>query len=490
MNGRARYGTTRLLLLLASLLASGCRDELLTSPSGDPDIRPSFGLGPGQEISVVEDLSPALGQNNVAQAINNAKQITGLRTTSTSKSTAYVWSPPGTVTNLATLGQSPYTAIGHDINDSGQVAGMASNHAALWNPGSLPLQLSEPPATTGALAVAINSAGAVVGTITSSGEAHPGIWFNGGQLQILNLPPALGGYDIFGFASDINDNLETVGTASGSMIASSPEPRAFYHRYFPTVPTYVELAQLPGTTKSSAKAINEAGVIVGLSGDRAVRWPSRSDLPQDLGTLGGAWSVANDVNKGGVIVGTSKDGSGAVLPFRLVPGGFLEKLALPQGATAGSAVDLNDDGHTVGQATFPGGERHALVWWRFSGKYAFRYSSVVLSKTISRSAPGLITIALLSSSSMDARAVEVRTLNLSRGGAHAGAGLATGSDGTLLFQEGDGNGDKLTDLIVSFDAADALGPSARFTSSTELLLKGVVKDRSNALYSTVVVSIR
>jgi uncharacterized membrane protein len=49
------------------------------------------------------------------------------------------------------------------------------------------------------------------------------------------------------------------------MIASSPEPQAFYHRYFPTVPTYVELAQLPGTTKSSAKAINEAGVIVGMS---------------------------------------------------------------------------------------------------------------------------------------------------------------------------------------------------------------------------------
>jgi uncharacterized membrane protein len=487
MSERARYGISVVTAGLAFLLASGCQDDLPTSHDVDPDIVPGFALGPGQSISVVDDLSDDLGTHNVANAINDAKQITGFRSTSTSKFAAYVWAPPGSVTNLGTLSQSPYTAIGNDINNAGQVAGEASNHAARWDPGSSPVQLSEPAGALDALAVAINSQGTVVGTIMQTDGSRPVVWENGGY-RFLRLPSPYSGYDVPGFGSDINDREEVVGTASGSFTIPGTEPTAFYYLASMLNGVYVELARLPGTTRNSAKAVNNSGVIVGSSGNRAVRWPDHSQAPEDLGTLGGTWSVANDVNRYGEIVGSSADEPGATLPFRLAPGGYLERLGLPAGASGGVAVGLNDDGHIVGYATFPTGAKHAVVWWRFSGKYAFNVSNQLLSRSVSRTAPGLISLALLSSPALDARAVELRTLNLSRGGPYAGAEVARNADGTLLIQEKDMNGDKLIDLIVSFDGAAALaGPNTRLASTADLLLKGVLIDRSNAIWSSVTV---
>lgn len=110
------------------------------------------------------------------------------------------------------------------------------------------------------------------------------------------------------------------------------------------------------TRSSSARAINQAGEIVGLSstgGDgltHAVYWgPDRRIV--DLGTLpGSAASAAARINNHGVIVGTSHFASEPTDPYRPVVwiNRAIRELARPPGQHGGSASALNDAGAIVG----------------------------------------------------------------------------------------------------------------------------------------------
>jgi probable HAF family extracellular repeat protein len=174
----------------------------------------------------------------------------------------------------------------------------------------------------------------------------------------------------------------TVGAAgqdintAGEVVGWSDTELGQFHAFYWTAGTMVDLGTLPGDSESVAYAINDSGVIVGYSlnrdtgFERAVKWQRDSGGQWQitpLGTLGGNWSIAWDVNNNGVIVGTSQIAAGQYHGF-ILQNGTMTDLGTPGFPSTGSyseAWGLNNAGHVVGYAYRPlFGPDHA---WYFDG---------------------------------------------------------------------------------------------------------------------------
>lgn len=81
----------------------------------------------------------------------------------------------------------------------------------------------------------------------------------------------------------------------------------------------------------------------------------------DLGTLGGTYSFANDVNELGQVVGRSYVAGGREHAF-LWEHGVMRDLGT-LGGTDSSATAINDAGQITGSSLAADGSRHAFVWW-------------------------------------------------------------------------------------------------------------------------------
>ena len=113
--------------------------------------------------------------------------------------------PPGpyVVTDLGTFG-GVQSAHAHDINDAGQVVGIARTHAFLWQNGVM-TDLGTLGGNSSS-ASAINAVGQVVGSASTAAPStsHAVRWDNG---AITNLTPG-----VPSSASGINDAGQVIGT--------------------------------------------------------------------------------------------------------------------------------------------------------------------------------------------------------------------------------------------------------------------------------------
>ena len=171
-------------------------------------------------------------------------------------------------------------------------------------------------------ATAINRWGTVVGySRTAAGQTHAFRW-NGFPMQ--DLTPTSGDFSggAFSAAIDINDLGQIAGTA-----------------------------RLTGTGECE-----QLGPI--SNGCRAFR--SDGTTMQNLGTLGGDFSVATDINQIGHVVGFSTTSSGETHGFYWDGTSMLDLGTL--GGDRSVARAVNDRGRVGGQSTTSAGETHAFVW--------------------------------------------------------------------------------------------------------------------------------
>ena len=133
--------------------------------------------------------------------------------------------------------------------------------------------------------------------------------------------------------------------------------------------TITDLGTLGGTV-AGARAINDAGQVVGASttasGEtHAFLWTA-TDGMKDLGTLGGTSSRAFGINNLGHVVGVSALASGEQRPFFWTPAGGMQDLGT-FGGGFGQALGVNDLDQVVGRSNLPDGSIHAFFWTATEG---------------------------------------------------------------------------------------------------------------------------
>ncbi|HET9324824.1 MAG TPA: hypothetical protein VFO03_13180 [Gaiellaceae bacterium] len=311
--------------------------------------------------------------------------------------------PDYAVDNLDPLGGT--SSVGFSINNLGWVAGRSnlagnqSRHATLWRNGQLK-DLGTLGGANSAVLWPVKNVQGVVSGIAQTSEPDPlnetwscgfffpaatrtgtrclGFRWKDGEMTRL---PTLGG--THGFATGTNNRGWTVGWAENTVHdPTCVEPQRLQFRAVvwgpekhPVRPR--QLRPLPGHSVSAATAINDDGLVVGISGncDQAVgRFSAISSVlwkggrPRELGDFGGvAWNTPMAINQRGDVVGfanRSEADGGNFVPraFLWIEGEGIRPLGTLPGDVTSQALGINERRQIVGQSCDAADNCRAFLW--------------------------------------------------------------------------------------------------------------------------------
>jgi probable HAF family extracellular repeat protein len=318
------------------------------------------------------NISPPAGDGSSAVAVNNTAQAVGSYSQNSFEGHAFSWTPAGGPVGIGSLGGRPDHTAALDVNDSGWVVGTSNNgnarHAFLWTQAGGMIDLGSLAGDLGeSEPAAINAGGQVVGRSTAAGGSGRAFSWTpaGGMVDLGTLGTASSSSE----ARDVNHNGRVVGvseTGAGTRHAVTWTPAG----------AIVDLDTLGGWN-SEAVAVSSNDHVVGWSETTlAVGTPipaggpvhafvwTPADGMMDLGTLGGANSVAVAVNGAGQVVGwsdTTFESDPPVHAFSWTrTGGMVDLGTL--GGTTSVAVAVNAVGQVVGTSLLPNGRERAFSW--------------------------------------------------------------------------------------------------------------------------------
>jgi probable HAF family extracellular repeat protein len=227
-----------------------------------------------------------------------------------------------------------YNSYATAANNRGQIVGWAENgvhdptcntdfqilqfRAVMWGPKGEMTELPPLPGDSTSAATAINDKGQVVGISGACGiavgdvsAAHAVIWENGIPTRIDDF----GGHT-WNTPTAINND----GVVVGFSLPADQEGTRFFRAFVWTKEAGTKmLDQIEGDVRSSATGINDEGQIVGFSRTagavlRAVIWENANATIKNLNDHSAAGSpyllIAGDINNAGRIIGNTGDGRG------------------------------------------------------------------------------------------------------------------------------------------------------------------------------------
>jgi probable HAF family extracellular repeat protein len=326
------------LCAVVILALNGCAYDPFNSL--DPRAsRASLESGARYTISYLPTLN---GSRNRPSGISNSGWIAGfVNRPGNATRVAALWRKGSLLDTLGTLGGPNSIVQWPGISNNGLVAGIAETAA--------PDPLNEQWSCT-----------AFLPSVT--GKICLGFFWEDGVMTPL---PTLGGNQ--GFATGVNNSGQVVGWAETPVhdpTCNAPQVLQFRAVLWePRKGTKRELRPLPGDSTSAATAVNDAGQVVGISGDcdiavgqrsaqHAVLWENGTVI--EIGDLGGdAWHTPMDINAAGDVVGFSNPLG--VIGIDFAPhaflwtraGGIRDLGALP-GDAVSQAVGINSSGQIVG----------------------------------------------------------------------------------------------------------------------------------------------
>jgi probable HAF family extracellular repeat protein len=349
-------------MTIAVLVTVGCGTEgSIAPPTSDATtLEPTASMGKGPPSSggggvAIAILDLGAGDGSVAEAVNDRGQVVGTGGTGVG---AFVWEN-GVLRQIPAPPGMTYVHA-EDINESGQVVGYANNadgsvyRAFIWTADAGTQLLAGSLGGCCTLARGINDQGVVVGEARLSGTgAHTVVWENGVMRDIQS----------FASGSTFPWDISNAGVAVGQWDGPNG---AFM---WTNGGGMITMAGLEGPGDIPI-GVNDLGQIVGwyrrtsTVAGTAFLWTN--GVITDLGTLGGASSVAWAVNNSGQAVGRAdRPRKGAQSVFRAfiwTAADGMKDLGSITGRDWAQARDLNEVGWVVGETYVGSGASRATLW--------------------------------------------------------------------------------------------------------------------------------
>jgi probable HAF family extracellular repeat protein len=190
---------------------------------------------------------------------------------------AFVWTAAGGMVDIHE-GRST-CSVAFDVNNTGTAVGTSGGTAFAWTE---PTGMQTLPALVPdgyAVAFGINEAGRIVGVSeTASGDRHAVVWIDGVPTDLGTLGHR------HSAANAINEAGQIVGVSSDIPVGVCEGPKPIvlpvsYRAVLWDGPTIIDMDGPDVRGNSQALDINEAGDVVGISGDLATHWTIETTPP-------------------------------------------------------------------------------------------------------------------------------------------------------------------------------------------------------------------